>query len=281
MNKEFEKFHCDNRGIISDLLESLDVLLSKFNQGIVPGEPEKSDALYVLSVYKDALEHFEGDENPVFQRIKSEVASFDAESVYEELLGERERISLLMKLGREKIIAVDDVIFQSNAGKDLLQRGYCDELILEESGKYYSLSEKAEMVFRNKALAGKLRKENVMAIAPAKMILAADKWSNLYVRRVAILKQYYMDKGKDYILFTLDDEQEMVFGCELNESLDVIYTFAGIFDGKRDKQMSKLKEFAGSGLIDNIIVLVESDEGNEMFDTADMKQTEHIVIERL
>ena len=34
--------------------------------------------------------------------------------------------------------------------------------------------------------------------------------------------------GKSII--TLDEAKEMVFGCEINNSLEVTYTFAGVFD---------------------------------------------------
>lgn len=40
MNKEYEKFHRDNASIIENLLESLNVLIDKFEKEIVPGEPE-------------------------------------------------------------------------------------------------------------------------------------------------------------------------------------------------------------------------------------------------
>ncbi len=43
MNKEYEKFHRNNASVIENLLESLNVLLDKFENEIVPGEPEKSD----------------------------------------------------------------------------------------------------------------------------------------------------------------------------------------------------------------------------------------------
>lgn len=284
MNREYEKFHRDNKDIIDNLLESLEVLLGKFSQGIVPGEPEKSDALYMLDVYKDAFELINKVETPAFRRIRTEKSSFDEETTYKEFAGLKDSISLLMKLGREKIIATDDAIFQSYAGKVLLQGNYCDEVVLEGSEKhYYSLSSKAEKTLKSKNLVGKIRKEYPTAVVPKEMILDADKWSNLYVRRIEFLKQYYSEKMEEieYILFTLDDEKEMVFGCELSDSLEVIYTFAGIFDEKIDKHIEQLKGLAGSGLIDNIIILINSNEMAEILEDEGMKHIPHISIERL
>jgi hypothetical protein len=284
MNKEFENFHRDHEDILSGLLENLDALLNKFHRGIVPGEPEKSDALYMLDEYKEALEIFYRDETPAFRRIKTEDPSFDEESIYKELSGEREKISLLMRLGREKIIAADDVIFQTDSGKELLQSNYFDEVIFEENRQhYYSLSAKGETVFKSKNLLERIKKDNVMAIVPNRMTVGAEKWNDLYVQRVELLNRYYRNKkaNRDYILFALDDNKEMVFGCELNDSIDVTYTFAGIFDNKNFKQIDQLKKLAGSGLIDNIIILIDSNEMDVMLEDADVKKTDHIIVENV
>lgn len=286
MNKEYEKFHRENANIISDLLASLDALLDKFNQGVVPGEPLKSDALYMLDVYKDAIEQFNKIETPAFRRVKTTKNNFEEEDVYKELTGLKDCISLLLRLSREKLIEIDDDAFKSDAGKVLLQGNYCDEITVEASGKqYYSLSEKAEKALKSKSLIGKIRKENVTAIVPAGMILSADKWSNLYVRRMEYLRQYYSTKheGKEYILFTLDEAKEMLFGCELSDSLDVVYTFAGVFDEKIDEHIEQLKVLASSGRIDCINIVVDSQNMIEILEDEGInsKDTPHISIQKL
>lgn len=284
MNKEYEKFHRENANIISDLLASLDALLEKFNQGIIPGEPLKSDALYMLDVYKDAIEQFNKIEKPAFHRVRTTEINFDEDDVYRELSGLKESITLLLRLSREKLIEIDDVVFKTDAGKVLLKGNYCDEITVEGSGKkYFSLSEKAEKALKSKSLAGKIKKENVTAVVPASMILSADKWSNLYVRRMEYLRQYYSTKqeGKEYILFTLDEAKEMVFGCELSDSLDVEYTFAGIFDEKIDGHIEQIKALASSGRIDNIIIVVDSQNMIEILEDEGInsKDTPHISIQ--
>lgn len=285
MSKEYEKFHRDNKDIVVGLLEVLEVLLVKFDQGIVPGEPEKSDALYMLDVYKDAIELFNKVEAPAFQRIKNQKSTFDEDSSYKELSGLKASISLLMRLGREKLIATDETVFQSDEGKVLLDGNYCDEVVLEGSGKhYYSLSTKAEKALKSKSLIGKIRKEDATAVVPSGLILDADKWSNLYARRVEFLKNYYAKKKEDreYILFTLGEAKEMVFGCELRNSLEVTYTFAGVFDEKIDEHIDQLKGLADSGLIDNFIIVINSKEMAEILECEgiDTKRTPHILIEQ-
>lgn len=286
MNNEYEKFHQDNPKIISGLLDSLEALLDKFDKGIVPGEPLKSDALYMLDVYRDAIEVFNKIEVPAFQRIKTTKCDFDEDKAYKELATLKECISLLMRLSREKMIEVEDDAFRSDAGVVLIQGNYCDEVIMGGSGKhYYSLSDKAEKALKNKNFIGKIKKDNVSAIVPNGLILTADKWSNLYARRIEFLREYYSKKreGEEYILFTLDESKEMVFGCELSDSLDVEYTFAGVFDEKIDEHIDQLKGLASSGRIDKISIIINSQSMIEILEDEGInpKDTPHISIEQL
>ena len=286
MNKEYEKFHRDNPDIISNLLDSLEALLDKFEKGIVPGEPLKSDALYMLDVYRDAIEVFNKIETPTFQRNKATKCDFDEDKAYQELAGLKECISLLLRMSREKMIEVEDAAFKSDAGAVLIQGNYCDEVIMDGSGKhYYSLSDKAEKVLKSKNFIGKIKKDNVSAIVPSGLILTAEKWSNLYARRIEFLRNYYSKKreGEEYILFTLDESKEMVFGCELSDSLDVEYTFAGVFDEKIDEHIDQLKGIASSGRIDKISIIIDSKSMAKILEDEGInpKDTPHISIEQL
>lgn len=286
MNKAYEKFHQENSNIILQLLERLDALLNKFEKGIVPGEPLKSDALYMLDVYKDAIEAFNKMEITAYQRIRTAQSKFEEDKVYQELSSLKDGVQLLLRLSREKMIEVDDVNFNSEAGAVLLQGNYCDEVIMAGSEKhYYSLSEKAEKTLKNRNFIEKIKKESVSAIVPKEMVLPADKWSDLYVRRIEVLRQYYSKKreGKEYILFTLDEPKEMVFGCELSDSIDVEYTFAGVFDEKIDEHIAQLKGLASSGHIDCINILIESQSMAEILkdEGINSKDTPHISIEEL
>lgn len=286
MNKEYEKFRRDNEGIIENLLESLNVLIEKFENGIVPGGPDKSDALYMLDVYKDAIEIFNKAEAPAFKRIQTKSGPFDDEDVYHELSGMKDNISLLLKLSREKLIEKEDPCFDTEAGRLLLQNNYCDEVIIENSGKhYYSLSTKTEKIIKSKSLISRIRNEKATAVVPNSLILSADKWTNLYARRVEFLQQYYSKKkpGIEYILFTLDAEKEMVFGCELGDAVDVTYTFAGVFDKKIDEHIEQLKGLASSELIDHLVVVTDSEQmaGILAEDGVDDEHTPHISIDKM
>lgn len=286
MSKEYEKFYQDYEDMLNDLLESLSVLANKFEEGIVPGEPEKSDALYMIDVYKDAINLFSKVEKSYFRRIKSLKALLDEEKMYHELQGFKESISLMFRLGREKMIIVGDDVFKSKAGKVLIDFGYCDEIILEQSGiHYYALSEKGEKVLKSKKIAEKIRKDVPITVIPGKLILEADKWSNLYVRSIEYLKKYFSEKkdNGEYICFTLDEKKEMVFACELSDSIDVTYYFAVVFDEQIDERIEQLKRLANSGMIDKIVAIVESPEMARMLEDEgiDSNHTPHISIEQL
>lgn len=283
MNKEYKEFCRENECIIEALRIRLEALLVKFEKGIIPGEPEKSEALYMLEVYKDAVELFYRTEVPVFKRIPAEKKPFDEDNIYKELSAIKGGISILAKIGREKLIAKDDLIFMSGAGKVLLNSGYCDEIVVDGSSKtYYTLSSNAEKILKNKKFADKIRKEAVTAIIPGGMILESEKWNNIYVKRVEFLKQFYEQKrsDKEYILFTLDDAKEMVFACELDKSETVAYVFAGIFDEKIDDSVNQLIYLSNSGKIDNIEIIIDSYEmGNILEENGiDSKKTPHISI---
>ncbi len=269
MNNEYEKFCRENKEIIDNLLTSLEILYNKFESGIIPGEPEKSDALYMLDVYKGAIESFYKTENPAFRKIASEKKAFDEKLTIKEISGLQESISLLARLSMEKVISKEDLVFQTLAGKALLNNGYCDELIADESGKnYYILSNKAEKALKNKNVISEIRKENISAIIPNGMIMESDNWSSLYFKRVEFLRKYYSEKreNKEYILFTLDDAKEMVFACELNDSEDVKYSFAAVFDEKIDNHISQLVALSKSGLIDSIEIIIESSDMKELLE---------------
>lgn len=286
MNKEYENFCRENEGIADDLLLSLQALIDKFEQGIIPGEPEKSNALYMLDVYRDALELFYTVDAPIFKRVMAEKTSFDEEAIYKELSSIKESVPLLVRLGREKLIGKDDPIFQTDAGKTLLKGNFCDELIVDESGmRYYTLSAKAEKTLKNKSISGRLRNDNATSIIPYGMIMESEKWNNIYVKRVEFLKRFYTEKrtGKEYILFTLDEAKEMVFACELGNAEDVTYIFAGVFDEKIDDHINQLIGLSNSGLIDNIEIIVDSSEIAKMLKSVgiDKIKTPHISIEQL
>lgn len=286
MNKEYKEFCRENEGITEELLASLKGLLAKFEKRIVPGEPEKSDALYRLDVYKDAVELFYRTELPVFKRIPAEVKAFDEGNIYKELSAIKGSISILVKLVREKLIAKDDLIFISDAGKALLNGGFCDEIVVDGSQKtYYTLSAKAEKILKNKKFADKIRKEFVTAIIPSGMILESQKWNNIYVKRVEFLKQFYEQSrcDKEYILFTLDDAKEMVFACELDKSEAVNYVFAGIFDEKINDNVNQLIYLSNSGMIDNIEIIIDSPEMENILEEYGIgsKKTPHISIVHL
>lgn len=286
MSKMYDKFHRDNKDIIDKLEGSLGVLLDKFNKGIIPGGPDKLNALDLIDAYRTAMELYCKTEDLSFERVKHGESGFDEEVSVKELNGLKAGVVLLTRLAREKLIAADEAVFQSEEGKFILERGYCDEITLKESKKqYYSLSAKAEKVLKNKKLTEKIRSESLTAVVPARLIVEASKWSSLYARRVEFLRRYYTDKreGKEYLLFTLDEAKEMVFGCELGDALEVTYIFAGVFDEQIDEHIDQLKKLSTSGFIDNIVIVVDSVEMLKILEDEgiDSNLTPHISIEQL
>ena len=287
MNNQAEKFYQDNSKMIRQLTESLSAILNKFDQGIIPGEPEKSDALYMLDVYLETLIKFKETKQEAFIKVSPEIThTYDEKIAVKELTNSKVSIYLLLKLAREKMVLTNHHLFDSDEGKQFLLDGYCDEIIGGiDNTHYYILSEKGEKAVRSKTITSSLQNTVCTAVVPQGILNDSFKWSTLYVRRVEMLNKYYRNvKGDaEHIIFSLDETKEMVFGCEIGESTDVIYVFAGIFDEKIDSHMKKLKSIVNSGFVDRLIVLNSSEEGKSLFEgeglsTADYPQIEFVVL---
>ena len=284
MNNQAEKFHQENGKMIKQLVESLEAILNKFDEGIIPGEPEKSDAIYMLDTYLDFLIKFKEAKPPAFKKVSDKKAQpFDEKASISELSSLRESIYILLKLGREKMILTEDYIFTTNGGLTLIEGGYCDEIIAGMGEiHYYILSEKGEKAVKSKNLLAALRNDVCTAIIPQGMLNDSFKWSNLYVRRIEMINKYFRVKREnaEHIIFSLDESKELVFGCEVNDSEEVDYIFAGIFDEKIDDHISQIKSIASSGRIDHLIILNSSEDGRallegEGLDSADYPQIKY------
>ncbi len=269
MNNEAERFFQSNGETINQVIESLDALISKIDMGIIPGEPQKSNALFTLSLYLSTLMNYRVSNRPPFEKTIDNKQEFDENSALMELAKNIQCVSLLMRLGREKLIRTDDKAFVSECGKQLLLAGYCDEIVLSGSDvKYYILSEKGEAAIKCKKLLASFRDELATAVMPKGLIKESYKWSNLYVRRVEMINRYFKDResNAEHIVFTLDESKDMVFGCEINNSTDVNYVFAGIFDEKVEEHIESIKYYMDSGRIDKLIILSSSSEGRVMME---------------
>ncbi|SCP97796.1 hypothetical protein [Anaerobium acetethylicum] len=265
MNSRAEKFHLQNKELVQNLYNGLCSLLDNLEMNTMPGEEEKGSLSGLLDSYAESLKRHEKSNMAVIRRVNAPGAdSFDENNVIKELSGHNQSIELLLRLGREKMVDVADKLLLEENGKLLVKCGYCEEIIVEKTGRrYYVLSSKGEKSFRNKTIINQLRKDVNSAIVPTEIIFETSKWSNIYSQRIDMLSFYYKNyrQTSDYIAFTLDELKEMVFGCEIEDGQDVRYTFACVFENEsKDENVNQLKSLAGSGLIDQILLLTESGE---------------------
>ncbi len=279
MNNQAEKFHQENGNMIQQLVESLDAILDKFSEGIIPGEPEKSDAMYMLDAYLDCLIKFKETKPPAFTKVSDKISKlYDESTAVNELMLIRESVDLLLKLGREKMLLTTDSEFEKAGGRLLVDSGYCDEVIAGTSEThYYILSEKGEKAIESEDLIATIRKKVCTAVMPKGLLNDSYKWSNLYVRRVEMINRYFREKREkaEHIIFSLDESKEMVFGCEMNDSEDVDYIFAGIFDEKIDDHILQIKNIAGSGKVDHLIILSSSEDGRALLEGEGLRQVDY------
>ena len=265
MNSRAEKFRLENNELVQKLYNGLCKLSSNLETNTMPSEGEKESLFDLLGSYIESLKRHEKSNVTMIRRVNDLGAdTFDESNVMQELSGLKQSIKLLIRLGCEKMVDVEDILFSEDTGKLLIKSGYCEEIIVEKTGRrYYVLSSKGEKSFRSKTIINQFRKDVNFAVLPTEIIFETSKWSDIYSQRIDLLSFYYKNyrQTSDYIAFTLDELKEMVFGCELEESLDVRYTFACVFDNEsKDENVNQLKNLAGSGLIDEILLLVESSE---------------------
>jgi len=279
MNHSAVKFHQENGDMIQQLVESLDAILKKFNEGIIPGEPEKSDAMYMLDTYLDCLINFKKEKPPAFIKVSDKLSKpYDESIAVSELMPKRESIDLLLKFGREKMLLTTDSEFESDGGRVLRDGGYYDEIIAGSNEiHYYILSEKGEKAIGSKSLLSSIRKKVCTAIIPKGLLNDSFKWSDLYVRRVEMINQFFRTRREnaEHIVFSLDESKEMVFGCEVNDSEDVDYIFAGIFDEKIDDHLSQIKNITKSGKVDHLIIINSSEDGKALLESEGLSSVDY------
>ncbi|WP_026653307.1 hypothetical protein [Butyrivibrio proteoclasticus] len=270
MNNQAEIFRQENDEMIMQLIESLDAIIKKFDEGVIPGDPEKADALYMLNKYLDSLIGFKARKMQAFSKVKdNSERKFDEEEIISELLEKKEYLKQLVRIGWEKMIPVNDTELSDGKDSLLVDEGYLDEIVTgSKETHYYVLSNKGEKTLKSKKLFSKIRKDLSTSVIPQAVVNESFKWSNLYVRRVEMINEYFkrLRGNAEHIIFSLDNSKDMVFGCEVDGSADVNYVFAGIFDEKIDEHISKLKGIANSGLVDQIIILNSSEDGRALLE---------------
>ena len=270
MNNQAEKFREENGEMISQLIESLDAIIKKFDEGVIPGDPEKADALYMLNKYLDSLIGFKARKVQAFNKVRdNSERQFDEEETITELLEKKEYLKQLVRIGWEKMIPAEDAELSDGKDNLLIKEGYLDEIATGPQEKhYYVLSNKGEQTLKSKKLFSKIHKDLSTSVIPQAVVNESFNWSNLYVRRVEMINEYFrrLRGNAEHIIFSLDNSKDMVFGCEVDGSVDVNYVFAGIFDEKIDEHISKLKGIANSGLVDQIIILNSSEDGKALLE---------------
>ena len=252
--------------IIERLINSLDVLIERLEDGVIPNKYEKERALLDLSEYTELIDKCaEGGLIP-FKRVVAHGASeFISELTKEEVVGLRTRLTVLYRLARERIIEVNDSQIESEDGKLLIQKGYCEEIEIDDS-HYFILSEKALRLLTDRNMMSELKESSPEALIPACIISDSKTWTYLYIKRLILIHKYFVLNGEPmpYMVFSLQDSSpDMLFGCEISNNADICYVFAGIFDDRASEQIKILIEIARCGLIDRLVVCVEEKKDEE------------------
>ena len=105
MNNENERFYLENGEVVKLLNECLDAIVEKFECGRIPGDPEKSNAVYAISQYLEAITDFKTKKQTILRKIsEKKVEPFEEKKALADLVQKKYAIKTLMRIGREKMI---------------------------------------------------------------------------------------------------------------------------------------------------------------------------------
>ncbi len=247
------------------LIGSLKEIIDIYENGIIPGNPEKSKALNLIEAYKETVHNQGSSDKSLLKIIKSSgKTTFNERTVLRELSGLNKGIILLIRLYFEKLIPANDQEFSSEYGKKLINGGYVDEVVKEEGGiHYYILSNKGRHVISKNDLLNKMYQNggDNPFVLPKMLDSDINEWTSLYVERLILLNRYFQNyqDSISHLIFSLGTSKEMIFGCKIDGSTETRYYFAGIFNDNKNDDISNLKEILSSGNIDRMIVIVDTE----------------------
>lgn len=265
MNEKEALFYQENEKMISDLISSLCIINKKFNEGIIPGNPEKENTIKLLENYRKALLEYKRDEisikNKTVKKENIENNGNDENKVIEILTNNKEVIDLLIAFVLEKMIPIKDNRLKMDLNIQLEKMGIIEKVVVGVKKEiFWVLSKKGVLLFKNEKIIKLMKDTSNNAYIPDKIIDDNYILSDYYVRQVVILNNYYRIKKMNapHFIFSFDDSKELLLSCEIADSQKVTYVLAGIFDERIDSQISKIKKLISAGGIDSLKILYGS-----------------------
>ncbi len=265
MNEKEALFYQENEKMISDLISSLCIINEKFNEGIIPGNPEKENTIKLLENYRKALLEYKRGEisikNKTVKKENIENKGNDENKVIEILTNNKEVIDLLIAFVLEKMIPIKDNRLKMDLNIQLEKMGIIEKVVVGVKKEiFWVLSKKGVLLFKNEKILKLMKDTSNNAYIPDKIIDDNYILSDYYVRQVVILNNYYRIKKMNapHFIFSFDDSKELLLACEIADSQKVTYVLAGVFDERIDSQISKIKKLISAGGIDSLKILYGS-----------------------
>lgn len=267
MKDKSERFLIENKKLVDDLCNELSKAIKSIDSVGTISAVKGERIVALLDDYISAIHMSKEEAVSIIKTIDTLKIAFDEKKVLKELDSLGDGIELLAKVAREKIIGASSDDFKSDSGKRLIENGYLQLIELKgNSSQYYALSKKGIKSIKTKSVQDVMRSKSNAGVIPASIVPAVDDWGNLYCKRLERIHRYFnrTKKGTEYFTFLAFKDSEMVFACEVSDSVDVSYVFSGIFDDySMSKDIGQIVDILGSGLVDEIKILVESEDEKE------------------
>lgn len=257
MNSVDEQFRLRNKQLVLDLAGELSSISSALkNKGSISIDSKKH-AISLLEQYIEALNFLRTAKPVSLKRVNAKtICKYNEQQVVEELGNDKGSIELLVKLGREKMIHTEQYEF-CKASKDLLQKGYIEEIVeVESESRYYILSSKGIRSLKSKNVAMRLKNKVSDFSVPDNSIFEFDEWTNIYGERIRLLQTYFKIMNcSDYFVFPIGDNRELVMASRIEDSISVEYFFPAVFSDSKEKDINCICAMAESGLVDSIVII--------------------------
>lgn len=200
-----------------------------------------------------------------------------------------ENVRLVKYLVLQKLVPeMDDDEYAQFVGY-LMENSYITRVsvsVLGEKHEYHMLTSKGWYMVKQKDNLAAARATDPSFIIPEKLLSDPANWETETFLQAVILRKYYEGLGvSEFVVFTGDGDDQMLFGCEIRDSYSVSYSFAACFAQKKEKsEAAILYEVTKSDKIDDLtIVLINGEEEKRLklqrgLDTRILKKLRYYVL---
>lgn len=264
---------------LSVLIRSkLTQVLHVLDNGEIPKEAERKEVKQLLQNYLDLLANdtHEAASTKIsrYKIVMDDITDGTMEAC--DVLSKsdyRMYLEVLFEIGIKKLISVnaahmqDEIIYYLKSNKYIAQISItCDN----KATNYYMLTAKGWRCFAEKEKIIQLKKdpENAAFLIPACFTASPKEWLDVTYLKAQLIQKYYqqIESDDNYMIFCFEENQQLLFGCKMEEDAMVQYTCAIVFeDIISENDIATLKRVVSDEDVDRVTILCMSEFDLQIF----------------